>query len=121
MLCSHQKSSPYAVTYKLASVQDSKNLFPFSLHCAVEMSAVSIVAGLGHEAKEIQVPVREGTVKMKRDEENMTKKKINELHLFPSRMLEGKHDRSLQICKRPLHRQVEKAVFPAHGSCTGKS
>lgn len=55
-------------------MKDSKDLFPFSLHCAVEMSAVSIVAGLGHEAKEIHIPVREGTVRMKRDEENMTKK-----------------------------------------------
>lgn len=74
MSCNHQKSSHYAVTYKLASVQDTKNVFPFSLQCAVEMSAVSVVAGLGHEAKERYVSVRERTVRMKRDEENMTKK-----------------------------------------------
>lgn len=58
------------------------------------------------------MPQSERTVRMVRKHDQ---KGLDERHLFPRRMLKGKHDESLQISKRPLHRQVEKAVFPAHG------
>lgn len=57
----------------------------------------------------------ERTGRMARHLESMTNTSLSELHLFPRRMLNVKHDERLQVAKRPLHRQVEKAVFPAHG------
>lgn len=36
-------------------------------------------------------------------------------HMFPRRMLKGKHDEGLQTGKKTSHRQVEKAGFPALG------
>ena len=91
-----------------------KESFRFSLHRVVKISARSIMSGLGHEAQE-----RHGTVGKDNQNDKRSRKRdqkgLNELHLFPRRTLKGKHDESLQTCKKPLHKQVEKAVSPARG------
>lgn len=62
-------------------------------------------------------PVREDSENDKRSRK-CDQKGLNEPHLFLRWMVTGKHDENLQICKKPLHRQAEKAVFPAHGRNT---